>query len=614
MLKKLQWFIPALLALLSAGVLGQSPGDLVISEFMANPNAVSDNNGEYVEFYNNTSNPIDINGFTLRDDDSDSHVINNGAPLLVPAFGFIVLGIDANSSTNGGYTANYQYETYFLANSGDEIVLETPGGTEICRLNYTDGDPFGAGVSAELSNVTLHSGGVTQEGSYVAATDPYGLGDLGSPGTPGNTQGTGGGDPPPAISNIVRDLFIPEPGTALTVTADITDDSDVAAAELRWSVDGGAMQSVAMTGPVGDTWTGVIPGSEYSNGQVLEYWIWAEDDAPQSAESEHTQVYVGDTPIANLHLNDPNGVLLYRNAYARVTGVATVGNGTFHVINLDVYLQDATGGVNLFQFGADTLVTITVGNSYTVVGKLDQFNGKTEIIPDDPENDITDNGASTSPSPFNLSIAGLLADPETYEGRLVVIEQVTNTNGGDGWPTTALAANTGVNVEISDDGGTSLLILRIDSETNIDGSPEPSWPVNVQGVFSQFDNSSPYNSGYQLLPRFQEDINVMVGIEPLPGGVANGFKLHPNYPNPFNPATTLRFEIPANRGTVTLAIYNALGQKLKTLVQERLAAGAYEVQWRGDGDNGQNAPSGIYFAVLKSNGQELQRAKMVLLK
>ena len=610
MLKKLQWFIPCLLALLSVGVLGQSPGDLVISEFMANPQAVLDANGEYVEFYNNTSNPVDINGFTLRDDGVDSHVIANGGPLVVPAFGFIVLGVDANSGTNGGYSANYQYDNFVLGNSGDEIVLETSGGTEICRLNYTNGDPFGAGVSAELSNVTLHSGGVTQEGSYVAATSPYGDGDLGSPGSAGNTQGTGGGDPPPAISNIARDLFIPEPGTALMVTADITDDSDVAAAELRWSVDGGAMQAVAMTGPVGDTWTGVISGSEFSDGQVLEYWIWAEDDAPQSAESEHTQVYVGDTPIANLHINDPNGVPLYRLAYARVTGVATVGNSTFSVDNLDVYLQDNSGGVNLFQFGADSLVTITVGNSYTVVGKLDHYNGKTEIIPDDPETDITDNGASTLPDPFNLSIAALLADPETYEGRLVLIEQVSNTGNGAGWP----VENSDANLEITDDGGTSLLILRIDGDTDIDGSPEPAWPVNVQGVFNQFDNSSPYNSGYQLLPRSLEDIDVTVGIEPLSGGVANGFKLHPNYPNPFNPATTLRFEVPANSGTVTLAIYNALGQKLKTLVQERLASGAYEVQWRGDGDNGQSAPSGIYFAVLKANGQELQRAKMVLLK
>lgn len=610
MLKKLHWFIPALLALLSAGVLGQSPGDLVISEFMANPQAVLDANGEYVEFYNNTGNPIDINGFTLRDDGTDDHVIANGGPLIVPAFGFIVLGIDANSSTNGGYTANYQYDSFFLGNTGDEIVLETSGGTEICRLVYSNGDPFGAGVSAELSNVTLHVGGVTQESDYVAATSPYGGGDLGSPGLPGNTQGTGGGDPPPAISNIARDLFIPEPGTALTVTADITDDSDVAAAELRWMVDGGAMQSVAMSGPVGDTWTGVIPGSEYSDGQVLEYWIWAEDDAPQSVESEHTQVYVGDTPLANLHVNDPNGVPLYRNAYARVTGVATVGNGTFSPVNLDVYLQDDTGGVNLFQFGADTLVTITVGNSYTVVGKLDQFNGKTEIIPDDPENDISDNGASALPDPFNLSIADLLADPETYEGRLVLIEQVTNTGGGEPWPGDGLSAN----VEITDDGGTSLLTLRIDSDTDIDGSPEPVWPVNVQGVFSQFDTSPPYDEGYQLLPRSLGDIDVTVGIEPLPGGVANGFKLHPNYPNPFNPATTLRFEIPANSGIVTLVVYNALGQKLKTLVNEPLPAGAYEVQWRGDSDNGSNAPSGIYFAVLTANSQELQRAKMVLLK
>ena len=59
------------------------PGTLVVSEFMANPAAVSDTAGEWLELFNNTINPIDVNGLSLADNGSDLHVIDNGGPLLV---------------------------------------------------------------------------------------------------------------------------------------------------------------------------------------------------------------------------------------------------------------------------------------------------------------------------------------------------------------------------------------------------------------------------------------------------------------------------------------------------------------------------------------------------
>ncbi|NIP17549.1 MAG: hypothetical protein GWM87_04890, partial [Xanthomonadales bacterium] len=69
---------------------------------MQNPAAVSDSNGEWFELYNPTGSDIDIDGWTIQDNDFDSHLINNGGPLLVPAGGYLVLGRDANSGANGG--------------------------------------------------------------------------------------------------------------------------------------------------------------------------------------------------------------------------------------------------------------------------------------------------------------------------------------------------------------------------------------------------------------------------------------------------------------------------------------------------------------------------------
>ncbi len=174
----------------SAPPTGIQPGDLVISEFMANPDAVSDSYGEYVEFYNTTDSTIDMNGLVLEDDDGQSHTIDNGAPLLVAAHDFVVLGINGDSTLNGGYPADYVYSDYYLSNSADEIVLKS-GSTEVARLSYSDGDPYGAGVSLELRDVSLAVNGVTQQSDYIAASSSFGAGDLGSPGHPGNTLGTG---------------------------------------------------------------------------------------------------------------------------------------------------------------------------------------------------------------------------------------------------------------------------------------------------------------------------------------------------------------------------------------------------------------------------------------
>lgn len=63
---------------------------------------------------------MDIDGWTIRDEGSDLHVIANGGPMLVPAGGAIVLGRNSDPGENGGYTADYVYTGMNLANGDDE--------------------------------------------------------------------------------------------------------------------------------------------------------------------------------------------------------------------------------------------------------------------------------------------------------------------------------------------------------------------------------------------------------------------------------------------------------------------------------------------------------------
>ncbi|MFQ5641004.1 MAG: T9SS type A sorting domain-containing protein [bacterium] len=78
------------------------------------------------------------------------------------------------------------------------------------------------------------------------------------------------------------------------------------------------------------------------------------------------------------------------------------------------------------------------------------------------------------------------------------------------------------------------------------------------------------------------------------------YVLSSNYPNPFNPETTIEYQIP--RAThVKLAIYNLLGDKVMALVDELKSAGSHSVTWNGENDMGVPVSSGIYFYKLRSN-------------
>jgi hypothetical protein len=89
-------------------------------------------------------------------------------------------------------------------------------------------------------------------------------------------------------------------------------------------------------------------------------------------------------------------------------------------------------------------------------------------------------------------------------------------------------------------------------------------------------------------------------------------KLKSNYPNPFNPETTINFSL-KEAGPVELAIYNIKGQKIKTLVNEILPAQNYNIVWNGRDDNNQQVSSGVYFYRMHTPTYTSTR-KMILMK
>ena len=90
------------------------------------------------------------------------------------------------------------------------------------------------------------------------------------------------------------------------------------------------------------------------------------------------------------------------------------------------------------------------------------------------------------------------------------------------------------------------------------------------------------------------------------------FELMQNFPNPFNPSTTLRFGIPID-SYVKLTIYNVRGQAIKNLVDDDLSAGRYELVWKGSDDQNRQVATGLYLARLQS-GDQVKNVKMLYLK
>ena len=97
------------------------------------------------------------------------------------------------------------------------------------------------------------------------------------------------------------------------------------------------------------------------------------------------------------------------------------------------------------------------------------------------------------------------------------------------------------------------------------------------------------------------------------------FDLEQNYPNPFNPTTTILYTLRSNVGSgakaarTNLEVYNILGNKVKTLVDEVQIPGTYSIVWDGRNQNGDKVASGIYFYRL-TRGDDTQTKKMMLIK
>lgn len=133
------------------------------------------------------------------------------------------------------------------------------------------------------------------------------------------------------------------------------------------------------------------------------------------------------------------------------------------------------------------------------------------------------------------------------------------------------------------------------------------------GHFYQFFTIATDNAGNTEPMKTAAEASVITRIkDDDPGKIPTEFALYQNYPNPFNASTTIKYDLP--RATrVEVLVYNILGQKVKSLVDEKQEAGKYQIDWNGTNNSGVQVASGLYLYLIRTR-EFKQVKKMILIK
>jgi len=218
-------------------------------------------------------------------------------------------------------------------------------------------------------------------------------------------------------------------------------------------------------------------------------------------------------------------------------------------------------------------------------------------------------------------------------------QRLTNQPGYDQYPRWSIDGNF-LAFESEREGNKEIHIMRTDGTGQINLTENPSsdrYPIWLSSMSPCIDAGTPDTTGLNL-PDFD-----ILGNDRIVDGDGDGFAyidmgafevaetptyvhshepiIHnsssllfelSNYPNPFNPTTTINYSLQEN-SKVTLNIYNIKGQKVKQLVSNQLSAGQHSVIWNGKDENNKSVSSGIYFYKLKTENFKKTK-RMILLK
>jgi phosphatidylserine/phosphatidylglycerophosphate/cardiolipin synthase-like enzyme len=224
-----------------------------------------------------------------------------------------------------------------------------------------------------------------------------------------------------------------------------------------------------------------------------------QDTVAQIATNPRVFIYGTPLPISIVKQNDVNGVPLRNNTYVTVRGIVNVANQ----FGGPSYIQDNSGGFAIF--GSTFSTNVNIGDEVIVSGLVQPFNGLSEIVSPMLHTILS---ASNTIDPLVVTTSQVAGDGvggvEQYEGMLVRLNNVTVTDTFGTAISAWTVSGSGTNYRLND--VTGHVDVRVDKDVNFANVPAPQSQFDIIGVVSQFKSTSPYIGGYQLMPRFSQDI------------------------------------------------------------------------------------------------------------
>jgi hypothetical protein len=416
---------------------------------------------------------------------------------------------------------------------------------------------------------------------------------------------------PPIIAEVQRDPCVVTPSDQVQVSTMITDNSTISQAFVHFRYDDGVWDSVAMSLGADDIWSGDIPSSS-SDDVFVEYYISAYDDGVDQIEIKSSHFpnievgnymgYIsknGDLTIYDVQFSPwPSGVSPYVDCHVTITGIVTSDSLDYLSGSYKSYaMQSESAQWSGIFFDGDNLPGLTRGDEITISGKVYEYYGSTSVDNVTAVSILSSNNVIT---PLIVSTADLAEDGdevESYEGCLVTVSDVTvsSVNQYD-W---SIKDESNISCLIDDDMAT------MEADNFMSGLEVGSTFETVSGIFN-------FSFGtYKIEVRDMADFGLL-SIDYDFDGITREFALYPNYPNPFNPETRIRFQL-VKHSNVQLVIYDVLGRKVRTLVSDRLDAGHHIINWNGLNDQGASVASGMYVYRIKA-GNFLAHRKMLLVR
>ncbi len=487
----------------------QAVTHLLISQVLGGKKG--NNNFEFIELYNPTADPLDLQGlslwYRLTDTQDPVRVARWLDSALVPPHGHFLL---VREGQDVGLPGDDTFDQAINLSKGglelrdkDGARIDAVGWGEKAPASFTEGTP-----AVKLTNGQSLQRLPGQDAGNGQDTDNNAADFILADPSPKNTAS----DPAPAIpQRLILTAQAPEsaePGSDFAYTFTLTNRTGQTVHQLQtlihlpkllkagdlpsqvvkkdgvlvWQVDALADgDSVQVTIPVTAPWT-------YFDARLRSYQVQAQD-WPQAASGPTVVTHIegGVIPIATART--------LQGAQLTIEGVATMYTGGFYAGggNVKFYLQDDTAGIQVQVFGGDGLVSVHIGDRVRVKGTIGAYRGATQIVPDVVPDDVQilqKADPDHLPQPQPVSIADALHD-ETLWGRLIQVEgQVTRNE----------EYTYSFGLDLADDQG-NILTLYIDKGTHI--SPEA---IEVGQRYRATGILEVRDGHVQLYPRVQSDL------------------------------------------------------------------------------------------------------------